>query len=110
MSTSALERLSGRACAGSALTFVRRITRVGQREDATHVVKQGGRLPLYLVLGDEITGSELRRYCTNEMAWELSGLGMSVDGTFHDVRRADTVVLSARARFVEFRAKTSGHG
>lgn len=110
MSASVLERPAEQVCAGSTSTFVRRITRVGERKDATHVVKQGGRLPLYLVLADGVTGGELRDYCTAEMAWRLDALGMSVDGKFHNARSADVVLLSSAVRSVEFRARTSGHG
>lgn len=91
-------------------TSVRRIRRVEVRADATHVVKQGGRTPLYVKLVDGVTVGEVRQYCTEHVGWNVAELPVSVDGMFHEMPGANAVVLGPTTRRVEFRQRTTGHG
>lgn len=109
------------------VTVRRKVRCAGQDEVATIVVKQGGRVPLDLVLEETVSGSELQSYVCGQFGWKVKGMPMSVDGTHYAAKDVAKILLAPTpatgkvyfgdaanvkvvTRQVEFRAKTSGHG
>ncbi len=118
------QSLIPRLDAGRILGTGDRIRHARIEEQATLVVKHGGRKPLSLIFEGRVTIGAVRRFCSAQHGWNLTKLAVSVDGTHYDVSVADRVILepptdviifgavapTVNVRHVEFRQKTSGLG
>lgn len=79
-----------------------KIRRVSLTEQCTLVVKQGSRM-VRLQFAEPVTVTELRSYCTGQLAWEgLDGLDVVVSGQRYNAGVAGPVLLQPGAERVDF--------